>query len=100
MTNITDKSQQNVIPQLVEVWRVLESLTVSLDRLGMYQLHVGERRAQEALDRYMNPAMFQRIANARRILVTLIEELDETMAEELERLAEEDDGIGYWSRET
>ena len=35
--------------KLVEIWKVLESLTVSLDRIGSYQSRVRRDPARDAL---------------------------------------------------
>lgn len=84
------------VSQLIEVWKVLEALTVSLDRIGAYWRIRGEIPAQEALNAYLNPDMFKRIAGARSIISTMIENIDPALGKELDRLAEDGTSIGYW----
>ena len=80
---------------LIDVWRVLETLTVSLDRIGSYEVFHGEAAAKEELHRYIGPKLFRRIANARHKLVIMMEQCEPSIAERLERLAETE--IEYWN---
>jgi hypothetical protein len=81
---------------LIEVWKVLEMLTVSLDRLGEYERDCGQESARNALDTFMGPPMFHRIAHARSIMVSILEQCDPAMMDRLELMAEDEDEIGYW----
>lgn len=84
------------VDKLIEVWKVLEALTVSLDRMGTYWLFHGEEAAKEALHQYIGPAMNERIASARYLMVGILESHDPDVMERLEALAENENDIGYW----
>jgi hypothetical protein len=81
---------------LIEVWKVLEALTVSLDRMGYYWLKEGEEAAQQELHKYLNPKMFRRISKARSTIDAMLLACDPSNYEYLERLAQNEDDIGYW----
>lgn len=85
------------LEQLLEVWKVLETLTVSLRRLGEFELSYGEEQAKAALDEYVNPALSQRIARARRLIIEVMARHDPAIMDRLEELSVRDAGIGYWS---
>lgn len=97
-------SNTDIIPttieQLIPIWKVLENLTVSLDRLGEYERIHGQEAARAALQAYINPALFQKIAQARHILVSLLEKHDPNLMDYLERLADNETTIGYWDGPT
>jgi hypothetical protein len=82
---------------LIEVWKVLEVLTVSLDRIGEYWLLCGEQSAKDALAAFMGPAMNEQIATARALIVSTLERCDPTLRDRLELLAEHETELGYWS---
>ncbi|MFC6617922.1 hypothetical protein [Deinococcus radiophilus] len=86
--------------ELLEVWKVLENLTVSLDRLGLYQLRYGEAGAMHELHRHLSPELVRRIAHARRLTVDALTRDDPDMLERLEQLAEDEAAIGYWTGPT
>lgn len=81
---------------LIAVWKVLETLTVSLDRMGHFWLVRGEDAAKEALHKFMRPVMFDTIAQARQTLVTMLEGCDPTILEQLELLSADEREMGYW----
>ncbi len=81
---------------LVEVWKVLENVTVSLDRLGTYRRIHGEAAAQDAILEYFDPSLFQQITQARGLLVTILEKHDPGMLDQLEQLSTNEAAIGYW----
>ena len=85
------------IESLIEVWKVLEALTVSLDRLGTYWNVRGEEAAKEAIHEYFEPVLNNRIANAHKLLVEFLENCDPSLSEKLELMAENEDDIGYWN---
>jgi hypothetical protein len=86
--------------KLVEVWKVLEVLTVSLDRLGMYQVFNGEEAAKEALHRFIGPAISEKIADARYLMVSILESRDPKIGDRLEEMAENEQEMGYWNGPT
>ena len=88
------------IEQLVPIWNVLENLTVSLDRLGEYERIHGQEAAKAALHAFVNPALFQKIAQARHMLVSILEKHDPSLMDYLERLADDETNIGYWDGPT
>lgn len=85
------------IESLIEVWKVLEALTVSLDRLGTYWNFHGKKAAKEALLEYFEPVLNNRIANARKLLVEFLENCDPNLPEKLEFMSENEEDIGYWN---
>jgi hypothetical protein len=95
---MTDKQAACTVRQedLVAVWKVLEALTVSLDKIEHYCLFHGEDAAKEALLTFMQPLMFDRIAHARQTLVTMLESCDPAIQARLELLASNEAEIGYW----
>jgi hypothetical protein len=84
------------IEQLIPIWKVLEDLTVSLDRLGEYERIHGQEAAKAALHAYVTPALSQNIAQARHVLVSILEKHDSSLMDYLERLADDEATIGYW----
>ena len=44
---------------LVEIWKTLELLTVSLKRLGWYEVDHGKSAAVQALDEFFGPPVLQ-----------------------------------------
>jgi hypothetical protein len=90
------KPKQVDIDKLIEIWKVLEALTVSMDRLGHYELNFGTEAAKEALHQYFGIENNRRIAHARRMMVEILEGLDPDMADKLDELAEDEGLIGYW----
>jgi hypothetical protein len=83
--------------KLIEVWKVLEALTVSMDRMGHYWLWQGEEAAKQALHQYMDPALFNRIAQARYLITAVLEARNPRMRRRLDELAEKEDDIPYWN---
>jgi hypothetical protein len=82
--------------KLIEVWKVLEALTVSMDRIGTYWLAHGEEAAKQALHEYMNPAVNKRIAIARHLITGVLEARDPKMRRRLEEIAGNESDIPYW----
>lgn len=93
MTVTAPKSE---LEKLLAVWKVLETLAVSLDRMGIFWHFHSEEQAKAALLEYMNPALVQRIAHARRLTIEVMQEHDPAIYDRLEALSEQDNGIGYW----
>lgn len=83
----------------LDIWSVLEALTVSLDKLGSYQAQHGAEAGSRALNRYFQPKLFRRIANARRKIAEAFIEADSRWDEKLDQLAENEAEIGYWQGE-
>ena len=82
--------------RLIEVWKLLECLRVSLDKIATHSHFHGAAAAQKALDEHMSPAMYRRIADAWSVVGEILEQRDPSMAERLETIAENDEGVGYW----
>ena len=88
------------LEQLIPIWNVLENMTVSLDRLGEYERIHGEEAAKAALHAYINPELCWKIAQARQVLVSILEEHDSSLLDYLERLTDDEENIGYWDGPT
>jgi hypothetical protein len=89
--------ESNELADLIAVWKVLEMLTVSLDRIGTYEYRYGEDAGKNALDQFMNPKGVQKISSARMILKEFMQQHDPNMRDRLEILAENEEDIGYWN---
>ncbi len=81
---------------LVYIWTVLESLTVSFDRIGAFEAIHGHELGKEALSQYIEPVLNERIAEARARMVSILETSNPAWADELERLSDDETTIGYW----
>jgi len=81
---------------LLEIWKVLEVLTVSLDRLGEFELIHGEGPAKEALHRFMGPGQCSKIAHTRKLMTELLINCDPALDKLTEELAENEVAMGYW----
>ena len=77
---------QTEMDKLLEVWKVLETLTVSLDRMGWFSHAHGEEQAKDALHEYMSPALVKRMAHARRLIIEVMEVHDPEVMDRLEAL--------------
>ncbi len=85
------------LEQLIEVWKVLEILTVSWDRMGSYWLAHDEDAAKDALHEFMNPTRFERISHARSLVVAMLEDHDPVILDYLEKMSENESEMGYWN---
>jgi hypothetical protein len=83
--------------KLIEIWKVLEAVTVSLDRIGSYEADVGREVARDALYDFFSSGLFKQVASARRSAVDLIEAADPLAAGTLDSLAEDGVSVNYWS---
>lgn len=83
--------------KLVEIWKVLESLTVSLDRIGSYESRVGRDPARDALYDFFRSGLFKQVSAARTTAVDLIEAADPSAAAKLDALAEDGVSVRYWN---
>ncbi|HEY0738687.1 MAG TPA: hypothetical protein VGD69_27460 [Herpetosiphonaceae bacterium] len=92
----TNRINDDELDDLLEVWKVLEVLTVSLDRIGEYWRIRGEEAAKQALHEFIGPQLFEKIADARGRMVTILEAHDPQIMEHLEQLAEDEAQLGYW----
>jgi hypothetical protein len=82
--------------KLLEVFWTLETLVVSLDRIGSYKaLHPEFNEAQE-LSNYID---FKRLSRARSLLVELLEERKSDFRDYLDLVESKysDTEIGYWT---
>jgi hypothetical protein len=80
---------------LLAIWKVLESLTVSLDRLGSYESQHGREAGKIALRQYFDNDLFRDIASARKLLRGELVKQYPTIEPHLEMLAESPE-IKYW----
>lgn len=80
--------------QLIQAWAVLNGLAVSLRRIGEYELEFGAEAAQRALSTYIGPTMVQNIAQARRLIVEVLEQHEPTIMNRLEEIG--DSLEPYW----
>jgi hypothetical protein len=83
--------------QLIEVWKVLEVVTVSLDRMGSYWLAHDEDAAKDALHEFMNPTRFEKISHARSLVVSMLSDHDPAIIPHLEKMSENESEMGYWN---
>ena len=83
--------------QLVEVWKVLEVLTVSLDRMGSYWLAHDEDAAKDALHNFMGATLFEKISHARGLVVSMLDNHDPAIIHALEEMSENESKMGYWN---
>jgi hypothetical protein len=74
-------------------------LTVSVQRIGRYEIQNGVGSGAQALRAYFQPKLFQRIADARHKLVESMIRADPDWDEKCETLSENNDPIGYWQGE-
>lgn len=90
--------QEENIEKLIDVWKVLEALTVSMDRMGSYWIGHSEQAKLtfDALSEYLSPDMVGRIADARRLVVDILESEAPNEVDHIEKLAEDEAAIGYW----
>jgi hypothetical protein len=86
------------IEKLIEVWKVLEALTVSMDRMGSYWIGHSERTklTSDALSEHLSPDMVGRIADARRSIMDVLASEAPNEIDHIEKLAEDEAAIGYW----
>lgn len=92
----TLKLTNNEVNKLIEVWKVLEILTVSFDRIGSVEADRGTEFAQKALSDFIEPQIVNRIAKARGILVNILDK-DEEIGDLLDKLADNEIEMGYWN---
>lgn len=86
------------IEKLIEVWKVLEALTVSMDRMGSYWIGHSEQAKLtfDALSEYLSPDMIGRIADARSSIMDVLASEARNEIDRIEKLAEDEAAIGYW----
>ena len=82
--------------KLIAIWSSLESLVVSLDRIGSYEIDNGKQAALKALDDYFSPESCKNFSQARMLINELIENEFPGIGSELESLAENEASMGYW----
>jgi hypothetical protein len=92
---MTDLTKTQII-QLIEVWKTLNTLTVSLDRIGTFQAFHGEQKGKEALSEYFEPKLVRRIAASRRMVTSILESADATLLEKMGDMADDEEAMGYW----
>jgi hypothetical protein len=83
--------------KLLEIWKVLEALTVSLNRIGWYWHFHGEEAAKDALHRYLDTDMWNKIADARYLTVWLLEAHNRSIETRLEEMSASGKEIKYWN---
>jgi len=82
--------------KLIQIWKALESLVVSLDRIGSYEIDNGKEAALLELDKYFCPDNCNKFSNARMLINEIIESKFPGTDIELENMAEDENEIGYW----
>ena len=82
--------------KLIEIWTALESLVVSLDRIGSYEVDNGNDAARQALDEFFVPENCLKFSHARMLMNELIENEFPGTSQELEKISEDEKSIGYW----
>lgn len=82
--------------KIIEIWVVLESLVVSLDRIGSYQFDNGKEAALKEIGKYLSPENCKRFAKARSLINEIIEDEFPGSGIELDNLTENEQLIGYW----
>jgi hypothetical protein len=87
---------QDETEKLIEVWKVLHVLTVSMRRIGEYWLEHGEEAAKEAMHQFMGPPISEQLVHARRLISDVLENHDPTVGDRLEAMAEDEAAMGYW----
>jgi hypothetical protein len=93
----TDNSLYNSdLDKLIEIWKVLEILTVSSDRIGHFWLEHGEDAAKDAIHQYMGPRMSGKLAQARSLIISVMENHDPAIMDRLEELSDNEAEMGYW----
>ena len=85
------------LEQLIEVWKTLEVLTVSLDRMGSYWLAHDEDAAKTALHQFMDATLFEKISHARSLVVSMLEDHAPAIIHNLEKISENESEMGYWN---
>ena len=91
-----DSPHSTDLDSLIEIWKVLELLTVSSNRVGHFWLEHGEDAAKEALHQYMGPPIFRKLAQARKLIISVMENYDPAIMDRLEELADNEAEMGYW----
>ena len=87
---------QDETEKLIEVWKVLHVLTISMRRIGEYWLEHGEEAAKEAMHQFMGPPIANQLSEARHIISTFLEDHDPTISARLDVMAEDEAAMGYW----
>lgn len=81
--------------RLIEVWKVLETLTVSLARIGSYSTEHGRDAAIQALYAYAEDGLAPEVSKARTILLEELLKSDATIEGRLEEIVESS-SLRYW----
>lgn len=87
---MSGKIDSSDMEDLVETWKVLNGLTVSMRRIGQLWITQNQEVAAKALQEYMNPYMFEQIAASRRRIYDLLNKYDTNTKEKLDSLPEEE----------
>jgi hypothetical protein len=91
----TSRLEPSDVEKLLGVRKTLNLLTISLHRIGTYWAFYGEEAGKEQLVRFMGPAVYRRIALARRELDEVLVASDPVLAERLEQRGGHWDGPGW-----
>jgi hypothetical protein len=81
--------------KLIEVWKVLETLTVSLGKIGSYSAGHGRDAAMHALYAYVEDGLGREVSTARTMLLEELSKSDATIEDRLEEIVESS-SLRYW----
>lgn len=79
---------------LLDVWKIIDAMVVSLDRIGSCAVHNGPEQGLKALDGYFSSDIFRRLTKLRTELLERMMQLNPNIESDLEHLAEMEDR--YW----
>jgi hypothetical protein len=97
MKSADEYAAQSELESLVEIWKVLEMLTVSLDRLGMHEALYGAEQGQAAMRAFLKqPELFTRISTARSAAQVLLIAQDPSLEQKLQDWSDDEAMMGYW----
>lgn len=81
--------------KLIEAWKVLETLTVSLARIGSFSAEHGRDAAMRALYAYAEDGLFHEVSTARAMLLEALSKSDAAIEDRLENIAGSS-SLRYW----
>ncbi|MBA3551049.1 hypothetical protein H0W32_02485 [Patescibacteria group bacterium] len=91
-----DKNLQDFLPELLNIWTVLETLNVSLERITTYTSFSDELYAHKALWGFMDSTIQSRITTARDQIVEILDNIDTESTNLREQLINNKD-VMYWT---
>ncbi len=82
--------------KLIKTWKILEALTVSLDRIGSLESDHGREAVMLALYEYFSAETYRDIAVARRYIASILVSEDPAIESTLEEMSDCGSEINYW----